>query len=378
MQKFLIVTAAVLGFSFGAVPAFFGQTTHAASSVTTEARQAGSRTLSTQERIRQALASLQRQERNISSEGVTSGNRNNAPGWIKKHRSLVNASGLRSQSSSAKKVPATAPVRSTLSTRDRINQALSTLRGGQPAVSADSSARKPSASPTRKPVASVKPTVKPTPVPSPKASATPKPTTVASAPTSSSKYPWKKGKATLFWVGETAGSANGGITNVESAWDGNWAKSFGGVDSPTKRCGNNPCGFTPKENPFYFALPYNDLGSSGSRKSNAKQIPWYEAKKDRKSVVKNAWIEVSYNGKTTYGQWEDVGPFGEDDFSYVFGNSAVQANSRLEAAGIDLSPAMYHALGMKDNATISWRFVDDKDVPNGPWKDIVTTTDVKW
>ncbi len=127
--------------------------------------------------------------------------------------------------------------------------------------------------------------------------------------------------ASIFWVGEGATSANGYISNAPSAWVENWAKEFGGVDNPNKRCGYNPCGITPAENVFYAALPANDYNNSGHLKpaSTLKRIPWYKGSPpSNHSLLKNHWIEVSHSGKTVYTQWEDVGPFGEDDFNYVF------------------------------------------------------------
>lgn len=211
----------------------------------------------------------------------------------------------------------------------------------------------------------------PTKTPKPTESPIPTPTPITGSTLS------KEVIATLFWVGETADSSNGYITNVESAWVGDWMGSYGGNDAPDNRCGYKPCDFTPKENPFYYALPYNDLDENGERKASTSLIPWFESKKDRTSVVKNTWVEVEHNGNICYGQWADVGPFLEDDFDYVFGN-AQPSNTFGEEAGIDLSPGFWDCLKMNDNANVKWRFIDDADVPPGPWKEIVTTSDVNW
>ncbi len=182
---------------------------------------------------------------------------------------------------------------------------------------------------------------------------------------------------TVFWAGESADDSNGFISNAESAWDEDWGKHFGGVDDPDNRCGFRPCDFIPNENAFYFALPYNDFDESGKRKASAHDIPWYEEEKNKKSVIKNRWIEVTYNGKTCYGQWEDVGPFYEDDYEYVFGNQE-HKNTYGVGAGLDISPAFWDCLGLRTNSKTSWRFVDRKDVPEGPWTVRETTTDVMW
>ncbi len=212
-------------------------------------------------------------------------------------------------------------------------------------------------------------------------SATTMPTPVASSsprstPTNTSTT-YKSVLATIFWAGEGSDASNGYITNVMSAWDDDWLNSFGGYDDPDDRCGSLPCKFTPKENPFYFALPYNDLDDNGERKSNAALVPWFEETKQLQTIIKNRWIEVVYSGNTCYGQWQDVGPYLEDDFEYVFGNAEPSNTFGLQA-GIDLSPAMRDCLTMNDNEIVGWRFVDDNEVPTGPWKDIVTTSNVNW
>ena len=46
------------------------------------------------------------------------------------------------------------------------------------------------------------------------------------------KYPWHAQiVTTVFWIGETP-SGNNPIPNRSSAWDSNWARNFGGSDSP--------------------------------------------------------------------------------------------------------------------------------------------------
>lgn len=181
--------------------------------------------------------------------------------------------------------------------------------------------------------------------------------------------------ATVFWVGEPPDSDNRDISNVPSAWVDDWVGEFGGVDSPDDRCGWHPCAFTPKENPFYFALPFNDLDGDGNPKPAAilKQIPWYPGQPapDGQSLVKNHWIAVTKDGKTVYAQWEDVGPFNEDDQAYVFGDQPPR-----DRAGLDLSPAADGYIGGTGDDKVSWRFVDADKVPAGPWKDTVTTTGV--
>ncbi len=185
---------------------------------------------------------------------------------------------------------------------------------------------------------------------------------------------WHSVRATVFWVGEAASADNGYIHNVSSAWMSDWVSAFGGIDDPSNRCGHSPCGFTPKENPFYAALPFGDYTENGM-KSNLSVVPWYAGPvANGQSILKNRWLQVSFNGKTVYVQWEDVGPFNDDDHQYVFGSSAPQ----YAQAGLDLSPAAANYLGIGGAGTVSWRFVDASQVPAGPWRSIVTTSAPSW
>jgi hypothetical protein len=183
--------------------------------------------------------------------------------------------------------------------------------------------------------------------------------------------------ATVFWVGEPPDSDNHDITNVSSAWVDNWVQEFGGVDNPDNRCQWRPCAFVPKENAFYFALPFNDLDNNGNPKSASilSQIPWYPGQPaaNGQSLVKNHWIAVTKDGKTAYAQWEDVGPFNEDDQAYVFGTKPSKAH-----AGLDLSPATDDYIGGTGDDQVSWRFVDADKVPAGPWTTSVTTSGVSF
>ncbi len=176
---------------------------------------------------------------------------------------------------------------------------------------------------------------------------------------------------TVFWVGEPGDADNANIPNASSTWVEQWQDAYGGVDDPAHRCGLLPCGFTPQENAFYFALPYNDLNTSCDFKDSQQDVPWFNsAPVHGHSIIKNHWIKVEYKGKTAYAQWEDAGPLGEDDTSYVFGS----AQPHYKKSGLDLSPATADYLGIDGKGQTSWQFVDQQDVPGGPWKQTVTTS----
>src|SRR5881394_1772713 len=71
-------------------------------------------------------------------------------------------------------------------------------------------------------------------------------TTGHSASATGKRYPWKKNiVTTIFWIGE----------------------------SPS---GNNPVKFTPRQNPFYCALPYNDKEATGHRPEAPRVVPWFK------------------------------------------------------------------------------------------------------
>jgi hypothetical protein len=210
-----------------------------------------------------------------------------------------------------------------------------------------------------------------TPAPSHTKSTTSQPKPTAVAPTHTQTH---TAITTIFWVGEPADSDNGGIANAASAWDGAWQQHYGGVDAQTPRSGYLPAGFTPHENPFYFALPYSDITEHGERKASASACPNAgQAALANYSWCKNSWIAITHNGKTAYAQWEDVGPFLTDDTSYVFG-TAPPHNSEGERAGLDVSPALQTYLGLEDVDTTSWYFVPANQVPSGPWHQIITTS----
>ena len=185
-----------------------------------------------------------------------------------------------------------------------------------------------------------------------------------------SREEWKRNvTATVFWVGELP-TENNPTPNTQSAWDQNWQANFGGYDSPDRRNGYLPADFTPALNPFYIALPYNDVAKGGVHRPEASEvIPWFweSYRGDGISVCKDRWLAIHYKGKVCYAQWEDVGPFEVDHWQYVFGKEAPRAN-RNQAAGIDLSPAVRDFLNFTSGATVEWRFVDEREVPRGPWK----------
>ncbi len=186
-------------------------------------------------------------------------------------------------------------------------------------------------------------------------------------------YPWHFDiTATYFYIGELA-TQNNPVPNTASSWDSAWDDNYGGYDDPNPAHRDPrtfaPKGFTPQLNPFYVALPYNDIDKGGPKPEAEKVIPWYRRDKDGKyeSVCRGMWVQIYYKGRYCFAQWEDCGPFCTDDWKYVF-LGARPKNTANKAAGIDISPAVRDYLGIEGGmATVHWRFVEFALVPGGPW-----------
>ena len=182
-----------------------------------------------------------------------------------------------------------------------------------------------------------------------------------------------------------------------SAYDSRWLAHYGGCDgvrvagicgteARTARNGFRPTAMTPRENPFYLDLPYDDVNDDIAFARRDTVVPWareprYRAHSgDRSfSYLKNRWVRIARGDRVCYGQIEDAGPGEYHDSGYVFG-TARPANTRYGGAGLDVSPALNGCLGFADRDgtgdRVDWRFTDDADVPPGPWRTIVTTRQV--
>ncbi len=184
------------------------------------------------------------------------------------------------------------------------------------------------------------------------------------------KYPWKNAiVTTTFWIGESP-SSNNPVPNHASSWDKQWARNYGGFDNPnpSRRRGYIPVNFVPRQNPFYVALPYNDIMRGGTKPEAARVIPWYREAFERngKSTCKGRWLAIRKAGRVCYAQWEDCGPFRTDHWEYVFGSERPRRNLN-QGAGLDVSPAVRDYLGMAGTDVTDWKFVDFDEVPRGPW-----------
>lgn len=213
-------------------------------------------------------------------------------------------------------------------------------------------------------------------------------------------YPWHTGiVATTFWIGEVFDPATEDGSQVLSAYDDEWLTHYGGCDGV--RVGSDceterrtaateyfPTRMSPKENPFYLDLPFDDVGNDEAFGQRATVVPWATWSEfagrgaDRSvSLMKNRWVRVRRGDRVCFGQIEDAGPGVYDDARYVFGTTDERpANTRYNGAGMDVSPALNGCLGFAElngeRDLVDWQFVNEPDVPTGPWKKLVTARGV--
>jgi len=214
----------------------------------------------------------------------------------------------------------------------------------------------------------------------------------------SDEYPWHTDiVATTFWVGEIFDPEASDGSQELSTYDPDWARSYGGCDGietargceverRTAANGYFPTSMTPRQNPFYLDLPYDDVNDPAGRALRESVIPWAgddayaDVVDDRgASLMKDRWVMLRRGDRVCFGQIEDAGPGRYSDWRYVFSNDDRRpANRRFNGAGMDVSPALNGCLAFTEpngeDDRVDWRFVEADDVPPGPWTRIVTTT----
>jgi TonB family protein len=184
-------------------------------------------------------------------------------------------------------------------------------------------------------------------------------------------FPWKTNVVTtVFWVGEEQVTGKTSPQH-QSVWDKNWLKNFGGVDTPEPAARHDyiPISFVPRQNPFYCALPYNDVEQGQFKPEAPIVIPWFKQvhAEPGQSVCKDRWVAIRKGDRICYAQWEDCGPFRTDHFQYVFQNERPTPNAS-HGAGLSVSPAVRDHLGLAPTDVADWQFVEVSDVPPGPWR----------
>lgn len=226
------------------------------------------------------------------------------------------------------------------------------------------------------------------------------PATAAPDATTGRQYPWHTNiVATTFWVGEIFDSSADDGSQVLSTYDALWLEHYGGCDGivvggdcrTERRTSDNdwfPTAMTPLENPFYLDLPFDDVNDPAAFARRGTVVPWaadppYSALAGRPdaSLMKNRWVQIRKDSRSCYAQIQDAGPGQYDDAEYVFGaDDRRPLNLEFNGAGMDVSPAVNGCLEFADlngeNDRVDWRFVEDADVPDGPWRRLVTTSGV--
>ena len=172
-------------------------------------------------------------------------------------------------------------------------------------------------------------------------------------------YPWKTNIiTTVFWMSDDAP----GFSLEKKAPHLNKGNS----DDLDNSSGYASAKHASTRNPFYVALPFNDLAYP----EKAHQwVPagWLKPAHDGKpvSACLDRWVEIkSRTGRVCFAQWRDVGPDRADHAEYVFGSERPDTGNR---AGLDVSPAVAKYLGVNKETITSWRFADDDDVLPGMW-----------
>jgi hypothetical protein len=167
----------------------------------------------------------------------------------------------------------------------------------------------------------------------------------ASRTSTSTHYPWKTNIVTIvFWIGEQSTQGSRSM----SSWDQNWMQNYGGIDDPDPNARQNyiPTKFVPRQNPFYCALPYNDVTHGQFKPEVPLVIPWFRTAytEPGRSVCKDSWLAIRKGNRVCYAQWEDTGPFRDDHFQYVFQNERPEPNAK-HGAGWKCHPQSATTLG---------------------------------
>ena len=142
------------------------------------------------------------------------------------------------------------------------------------------------------------------------------------AHSSADVFPWRTNiVTTVFWVGEQQVSGKTSPQH-ESVWDKDWLKNYGGVDDPERAARRDyiPISSGPRQNPFYCALPYNDVEQGNFKPEAPNVIPWFKQVHHGpgRSPCKDRWVAIRKGDRICYAQWEDSGPFRTDHFHARF------------------------------------------------------------
>ena len=142
----------------------------------------------------------------------------------------------------------------------------------------------------------------------------------------SSGYPWHTDiVATTFWVGEVFDANASDGSQVISTYDSKWWDHYGGCDGVVvdgecrteARSADNgyfPRQMTPRQNPFYLDLPFDDINNPTAFAQRGSVVPWAHepglsgrAGDWSVSFMKNRWVKIKRGDRICYGQIQDAG-----------------------------------------------------------------------
>ena len=135
---------------------------------------------------------------------------------------------------------------------------------------------------------------------------------------------------------------------------------------------------TPRQNPFYLDLPFDDINNPTAFAQRGSVVPWAHEPGlsgragDRSvSFMKNRWVKISEaTGSATARSRTPGRATTTTRRTSSAATTDGPKNSRYNGAGMDVSPALNGCLAFADlngaDDRVDWRFVDDADVPAGP------------
>ncbi len=184
-------------------------------------------------------------------------------------------------------------------------------------------------------------------------------------------YPWKTNIITTeFWIGEGSTPISS-TTNVASSWDEDWRANNHGSDSPWNRNGYASGSHASTLNPFYVALPFNDLAFPDKAR---RWLPdgWYLAARrmaSRSPPARTAGLRSRTRAATSASRSGRM----SGRYATTTRNTS-SARSARSALATTMPVSTSHrpwrntlASRTKTARRPPWRFVDDEEVRPGAW-----------
>ena len=147
-------------------------------------------------------------------------------------------------------------------------------------------------------------------------------------------------------------------------------RKYGGYDdpNPSRRQNYVPVKFTPRQNPFYCALPYNDKAREGHRPEAPKVSSLVQGGLPGSRCFR---LQGSM-GRDPQRQPDRLCPVGR---CRAISNRSLGIRLRQRAAKTDLQPRCRarcftrraRLSWLQDTDVTDWKFVEFSEVPPGPW-----------